>query len=107
MRFGEERHIFELFETPDFVWDFSKALRGFHYLSTFSQYAVMKMLKTIIDRFLLREKHTLFSIQNRIKSSIKWFFYRYFVLMLLGLEELENFHSCKIYVRLFSRSQWP
>ena len=35
--------------------------------------------------------------------SIKWFFYRYFVLILLGLEELENFQSCKICVRLFSR----
>ena len=33
-------------------------------------------------------------------------FHRYFVLMLLGLEELENFHSCKMCVRLFSRSQW-
>ena len=26
--------------------------------------------------------------------------------MLLGLVELENFHSCKMCVRLFSRSQW-
>ena len=33
--------------------------------------------------------------------------FKYFVLMLLGLEELENFQSCKICVRLFSRSQWP
>ncbi len=44
--------------------------------------------------------------QYKIKSSIKWVFHRYFVLMLLGLEELENIRSCKMCVRLFSRSQW-
>ena len=64
------------------------------------------MQKMLIDRSLLCEKNTLFSIQNKIKSSIKWVFHRYFVLMLLGLEELENIRSCKMCVRLFSRSQW-
>ena len=54
---------------------------------------------------LLCEKWTLFSMQNRIKSSIKSVFHRYFVLMLLDLEELENGHSCIICVRLFGRSQ--
>ncbi len=56
---------------------------------------------------LLCEKNTLFSIQNRIKSPITWVFHRNFVLMLLGLEELEKTRSCKMCVRLFSRSQWP
>ena len=55
---------------------------------------------------LLCEKYTLLSIQNRIKSPIKLVFQRHFVLMLLGLEELENFHTCQICVRLYSRSQW-
>ena len=64
------------------------------------------MLKMLIDRSLLCEKNTLFSIQNKIKSSIKWVFHRYFVLMLLGLEELENIRSCKCVCVLFSRSQW-
>ena len=27
-------------------------------------------------------------------------------MVLLGLEELEKLHSCKMCVRLFSRSQW-
>ena len=53
------------------------------------------------------KKNTLFSIQNRKKSSIKQVFHRNFVLMLLGLEELEKTRSCEICVRLFSRSQWP
>ena len=53
------------------------------------------------------KKNTLFSIQNRNKSTIKWVFHRIFVMMLLGLEELEKTHSCEICVRLFSRSQWP
>ena len=59
-----------------------------------------------LSELVLCEKNTLFSIQNKIKSSIKWVFHRYFVLMLLGLEELENIRSCKMCVRLFSRSQW-
>ena len=60
----------------------------------------------LIDMPPLCEKNTLFLIQNRIKSPIKWVFHRNFVLMLLGLEKLEKTRSCKMCVRLFSRSQW-
>ena len=43
-----------------------------------------------IDISLLCEKYAVFYTQNRMKSSIKLVFHRYFVLILLGLEELKK-----------------